>query len=175
MDSLVGAYVAELGHAPSPETLAILCGQVALETGNMAALICWNIGNYKRGPGPDWCSFATFEYVGTPPVKTSMVCEFSAWPDMESAAAFFVSGLYTRYPEAWSAAVAGDVEGFAAGLRQRGYYTAPLALYVAGVRRWRDYYLALLAGDPAPTEPELMPLSPGDAATMATTGLLDAA
>lgn len=165
------AYVEQLGHAPSSETLAILLGQIALECGHGGECMNFNLGNYKRGPGPDWCSFQTFEYVGTPPVRTEMVCEFSAWPTLEDATAFFVAGLFTRYPEAWAAAVAGDAQAFAAGLRQRGYYTAPLAAYAAGVRRWQGYYLALLGGDPSPTEPEI--LSPADAGVLATTGLLD--
>lgn len=168
--ALQAAYCAQLGHDPTHATLAILCGQAALETANGRSCVCNNPGNYKRGPGPDWCSFETFEYVGNPPVKTSMVCEFSAWPTLEDAYGFFVSSLYTSWPEAWAGAVAGDVGAFCAGLRKRGYFTAPLELYEAGVRRWAEYYTALLGGDPAVTEPEL---SPDDAAALATEGLLD--
>ena len=169
--ALSDAYRVQLGHDPAPATLAILCGQAALETANGRVCVCNNPGNYKRGPGPDWCAFETTEYVGTPPVKTSMVCEFSAWPTLEDACAFFVSSLYTSWPEAWAGAVAGDVGAFCAGLRKRGYFTAPLELYAAGVARWRDYYLALLGGDDRVTEPEIV--TPADAAVEATAGLLD--
>jgi hypothetical protein len=148
---LMAAYAAQMGHEPEAPTLAVLCAQVALETANMHSLICWNIGNIKRGPGPDWCAFSTFEYVGTPPVKTPMVCEFSAWPSLESACERFVSFLYLSYPEAWEAATHGDPEGFARGLRSRGYFTAPVELYAAGVRAWFATYSKLLGGAPSPT------------------------
>lgn len=171
--ALEAAYVDCLGHEPRHETLAVLLAQIALETGHASSLICWNLGNYKRGPGPDWCAFETFEYVGTPPVKTPMVCEFSAWPDLQSASAFFVSALYGRWPEAWAGAVAGDPEAFSVGLRARGYYTAPVGLYAAGVKRWFAFYAALLGGDSAVTEPEL-PVHAAGAAVLGITGLLDA-
>jgi hypothetical protein len=181
--ALEAAYVDCLGHEPKHETLAVLLAQIALETGHAASLICWNLGNYKRGPGPDWCAFETFEYVPSATVgrgrgvgtgtKTSMICEFSAWPDLQSAAAFFVSALYGRWPEAWAGAVAGDPEAFSVGLHARGYYTAPVGLYAAGVRRWFAFYLALLGGDSAVTEPEL-PVDAAGAAVLGITGLLDA-
>ena len=98
--------------------------------------------------------------------------QFSAWPDLDSAAAFYVQALYTRWPEAWTALVHGDPEGFAAGLRSRGYYTAPLTLYAAGVRHWYTFYLALLGGDSATIEPSL-PLDARGAAVLGVVGLLD--
>jgi hypothetical protein len=170
VDALRLAYTAQMGHPPMNHTLAVLCAQVALETGNMRSLVQWNLGNYKRGPGPDWCAFETFEYLGTPPVKKVMVCDFSAWPDLESAAEFFISGLYSRYPEAWSGAVAGDSAAFAHGLRLRGYYTAPEQLYAAGVERWRAFYEKLLGNDQErPAEPEL-----AGGGILSLEGLLDA-
>ncbi len=168
---LGAAYQAQMGHEAAHQTLAVLCAQVALETANGTACICNNIGNIKRGPGPDYCSFTTTEYEGTPPSPVVQVCEFSAWPDLTSACQFYIAAMASHWPEAWTAAVDGDPTAFAAGLRQRGYYTAPLALYAAGVRRWFGYYLALLGGDSAVTEPELPELSPQDAATLAQTGL----
>ena len=171
--ALGAAYTAQLGHPPDPDTLAVLCAQIALETANLRSLVCYNIGNIKRGPGPDWCSFQTFEYLGTPPVRTPMRCEVSAWPTLESACESFVAFLYQRYPEAWTAAVHGDPEGFARGLRSRGYFTAPVDVYAAGVKAWFATYRKIVGGDPAATEPELAPLAAGDAAALATTGLLD--
>ena len=145
--ALRAAYVPQLGHDPSNDVLGVLCAQVALETGNGASCICHNIGNFKAGEGPDVCSFTTTEWLGDPPAPQVMVCQFSAWPTLEAAAEAYLHALYTRWPEAWSAAVKGDAQGFAAGLRQRGYYTAPLAQYVAGVERWQAYYLKLLSAE----------------------------
>lgn len=166
------AYLAELGHLPANEVLAILLGQWAFECNHGGACMNYNLGAYKRGPGPDWCSFSTTEWLGTPPVETHMVCEFSAWPTLESAVEFCISSLYNHFTEAWSRAVLGDSDGFVAGLKLRGYFTGPLLAYQAGVRKWRDFYLALLAGDPSPTEPEVDPLH-ATAAALATQGLLD--
>lgn len=163
------AYRQQMGHEPANEVRAILCAQVALETGNGAACVQNNIGNVRRGPGPDWCVFDTTEWIDGK--RWEGPGEFSAWPSLGDGCQFFVGYLSTRYSEAWTAAVKSDVEAFAAGLRQRGYYTAPEQAYAAGVRRWNVYYLALLAGDPAPTEPELGPLGTG---LLAWTGLADA-
>jgi hypothetical protein len=149
------ACTSALGHAPTDATLAVLCAHVAFETNHMASLVQWNIGNYKRGPGPDWCSFETFEYVGTPPVKKTMVADFSAWPDLNSAASFYVRAFSAHWPEAWAGALAGDTDAFSAGLRKRGYYTAPEQAYAAGMTRWQTYYAAKLAGDEAVTQPEI--------------------
>ena len=163
------AYLTDLGHAPSHATLAILLAQIALETGHASKLVAWNLGNYKRGPGPDWCRFETTEWLGTPPAPVQMECDFSAWPDLASAALFFIEGLYTHWPEAWSGAVAGDADVFATGLKMRGYYTAPESAYAAGVKRWQAYYLALLGGDDSPTLPELP--TDAEAAALARAGL----
>jgi hypothetical protein len=165
------AYLAELGHLPANATLAIILGQFAFECRHGAACMNFNLGAYKRGPGPDWTSFETTEWLGDPPVERTMVCDFSAWPTLESAVSFFIAGLFTRWPEAWSAAVAGDSDRFVAALKARDYFTGPLPAYQAGVRKWAAFYRALLAGDPAPTEPEI--LSPGDAGALAVDGLLD--
>lgn len=162
------AYNEQLGHGPTHATLAVLCAQIALETANGTSAICNNVGNFKRGVSDDYCTFQTFEYIGG--VKTPMSCQFSAWPTLAQGCGYYLSALYTHWPEAWEAAVQGDPQGFADGLKARGYYTAPLELYAAGVKRWTDYYLARLGGDEAVTEPAPI-LSGGDAAALALQGL----
>jgi hypothetical protein len=167
--ALSAAHIAEMGHPASHETLAILCAQVALETANGASCVQWNLANVKAGPGPDTCDFTTFEYVG--PVKTTMVCAFSAWCSLTDGAQFLIHYLAWNWPEAWSGAVVGDALAFCVGLKKRGFFTAPVELYAKGVSKWRDYYLALLGGDDRVTEPDVASLA--DLATEATTGLLD--
>jgi hypothetical protein len=172
VDALEHAYAGGLGHAPRHETLAILCAQVALETANGSACVQWNVGNFKGGCSVDECQFVTTEYEGEPPEPVVQTCTFSAWPDLTAGCQYYVRALYSHWPEAWAGAVAGDARAFAAGLRQRGYYTAPLALYAAGVERWQAYYLARLGGATEPTEPP-PGLTPQGAAALATEGLLD--
>lgn len=149
----------------SDATLAILCAHVALETAHGARVVQWNVGNYKRGPGPDWCEFETSEWLaptgsppGTAPARTSVTGQFSAWPDLAGGCAFYAPAFARHWPEAWAGALAGDCGAFCAGLKARGYYTAPEPLYAAGVARWQTYYLALLAGDDEHTEPDLSDL-----------------
>ena len=169
--ALRAAYVAQLGHDGSAGTLAILCAQVALETANGASCVQWNVGNFKAGAGVvDSCDFLTVEYQGTVPVK--QVCSFAAFASLEAGVEYYLRALYTSWPEAWAAAVKGDVPGFASGLRARGYYTAPEQLYAAGVQRWDGYYLEHLAGVPPPTEPA--PVDGLLLGALATEGLLDA-
>ena len=144
------AYLEQLGHPPQLCALALLCAQLALETANGAKIVANNPGNFKAGEGPDWCDFKTFEFIGTPPVKTVMACRFSAWPSLADGTSAWLRALYLRWPEAWSAAVRGDALGFAHGLKLRGYYTAPEADYAHGLAVWRDRYVDLLAGGPLP-------------------------
>jgi hypothetical protein len=150
VDALGVAYVAELGHPPAHAVLAVLCAQVALETANGTKCIQWNVGNFKAGCSADECQFVTTEWLGDPPQAQQMTCSFSAWPSLADGCEYYLHALYTWWPDAWSAAVSGDADAFAAGLRKRGYYTAPLAAYAAGVRRWQTYYAALLGGDEPP-------------------------
>ena len=160
--ALNAACTFELGWSERPETKAIICAQVALETGNGVSCVCWNPGNYKAGPGPDTCSFLTTEWLGDPPTPQQMVCSFSAWPSLADGLGFHLHTLYTHWVEAWRGAVAGNLQAFAAGLRARGYYTAPLAAYVAGMRGYVNAYRALFGSDVAPeSAPELDPAMAG--------------
>ena len=170
--ALTDAYRAQLGHDPATATLAILCAQIALETGNGRACEDWDLGNFKAAPGADFQSFKTWEMVAG--VRTPMVCRFAVFPSLEAGAEAYLHDMYSRWTLAWSAAVAGDPQAFAFGLADQKpypYYTADRHEYAAGVSRWTTYYLALLDHDPAPTEPEI--LSPGDAGALAVEGLLD--
>jgi hypothetical protein len=165
-EELIAALRAACPSPVTDATLAILCAHVALETGHSASMVCWNLGNYKRGPGPDWCSFQTFEYLGIPPLRTTVIADFSAWPDLASAASFYVPAFAHRWPEAWAGALTGDADAFCSGLKARGYYTAPEPVYAAGVKRWQRYYLAVLAADESVTQPDMSDLGPTGSVTI---------
>lgn len=153
--ALATAWRSEMGGEPSHASLAVLAAQVALETANGKACVQNNVGNFKAYAGVDSCSFLTTEWIGTPPAPVSMTCKFAAWPTLAEGVQAYLRNLYTHWTKAWHFVCAGDPEGFSAGLRAQGYYTAPVELYAKGVRRWFTFYAALLGGDPAPTEPEL--------------------
>ena len=150
VEAVEAAYACQFGRPPQLRTVAVLCAQLALETANGQKIICWNPGNFKRGPTTDWCAFGTTEYVGSPPVATPMRCEFSVWPSLADGVGAWMHALYDHWPEAWAAAVLGDAPGFARGLKLRGYYTAPEAAYARGLATWCDRYVELLAGGPVP-------------------------
>jgi hypothetical protein len=168
--SLAAAYVAQLGHEPTHQTVAVLCAQVALETGGGAECFDWDIGNFKATPGADFQVFHTWEVINGK--RVDMDCPFAVFPSLESGAEAYLHAMYTRWTLAWAAAVAGDPEAFAHGLhdqRPYPYYTADPDQYAAGVRRWFGFYLAKLGGDSEVTVPSLPP--PADAAVEAIEGL----
>ncbi len=159
-DELVGAlrfaWHAQLGGAPTRETLAVLAAQIAFETANGTECVCWNIGNFKWYSGaPAACMFGTTEWVGSPPHRIQMRGSFAAYPDLATGIGAYLHALYTRWTTAWHSVVAGDPDGFARGLKAQGYYTAPVEQYVAGVRHWFAFYVARLGGDADKTLPEV--------------------
>jgi hypothetical protein len=169
---LEAAYVAQLGHEPRHETLAVLCAHVALETANGDRCFDWDIGNFKAAPGADFQVFHTWEVVNGERVE--MDCAFAAFSSLESGCEAYLHAMYTRWPLAWTAAVHGDPVAFAQGLKDQKpypYYTAPVADYIANMRRWFPYYLARIGGDGEVTAPELPEPSPQDAAAQALDGL----
>jgi hypothetical protein len=171
-DALTVACIQQLGWAERATTKAIVCAQVALETGDGKSCVCHNPGNYRAGTGsPDTCEFLTTEWQGTPPAPVRQMGSFSAWPSLADGLGYHLDQLYTHWREAWDGAVAGDPMAFAAGLRTRGYYTAPLDQYAAGVKAWQAVYLPLFGPDPPAEEPP--PLSPEMAAYLARGSLLD--
>lgn len=152
LEALRTAWEQQLGSSPTNQSLALLYGQVALETANLKSCVCYNWGNAKyRGTG-DYCSFSTWEHLGGKDVP--MVCKFQAFPDAVSGLNDYLSHQYTRWDKAWPFVVTGDVVGYVTALRAMGYFTAPLADYIAGVRRWQAWALALLGGASAPAEPD---------------------
>ena len=167
--AITTAFNTDMGQPPPHKVMAVLCAQVALETGDGAECIQHNVGNFKAGCSSDSCSFTTFEYLGKPPVRTTKVCSFSAWPSLADGCAYYIRALYTNWPEAWTAACNGDAEGFAAGLKLRDYFTAPVEMYAAGVKRWQAVYAEKLEPDAVPASQPI--ISPADAAAEALAGL----
>ena len=153
LDALGAAFREQMGESAPHECLAILAGQIAHETDNGRRCYDWDVGNFKAVPGADYQSFQTWEIIGGK--RVDMVCKFAVFPSLEQGLSAYLHAFYTRWGAAWHYACLGDVDGFAHGLKVAGYYTAPEADYAAGVHRWATYYLQLLGGDSAPTEPEL--------------------
>lgn len=165
VSTLTSVYKSELGIAPDSDTLAILCAQVALETADGKKCMCFNLGNFKapnQDQGSvDWCYFATTEYSsqGKPIVirPPDRGCSFAAFATLTDGATYYLRRMYDHWTLAWQAALKGDVEGYAKGLKAQGYYTAPVDSYVKGVKAWFDHYtqvISLSVGETHPVPPD---------------------
>lgn len=166
--ALAIAFRDQMGADAPHAALAVLAGQIALETDNGRQCRDFDVGNFKAVPDTDYQNFMTWEIIDGK--RVPMVCKFAAFPSLEQGLSAYLHAFYTRWGAAWHYACLGDVAGFAHALKSAGYYTADETEYAAGVQRWATYYGALLGGDPAPTEPEIV--APGALAVEATDGVL---
>ncbi len=160
------AWQSTLGKAPSDETLSILVGQWAHETGRGAAMLNYNFGGIK-GSGPSGLSavYQTREGWGENEVKVQD--RFRAYGSAAEGAKDYVSLLARRYPEAVRAAEQGDPQAFVQALKTRGYFTGNETAYVKSVtslssRALADGYAALgtsPVNTRSPTAVEIEPLA----------------
>jgi hypothetical protein len=131
----------EMGVQPSKASCGVFWAQYALETG--AGGFCWNhnLFNHKVtqsqvNAGVPYMMLAnTWEVENgkrvmyQPPHPAT---RFKAYASFGSAMGDHVAAVKSgRYATSWPAVVAGDVALYATRLRERGYYTASLASYVA--------------------------------------------
>lgn len=118
---------------------AIVAAQAALETNNGATpgwLQGWNFGNITAGTG--WTG-AVVEGGDTEPDASGkyvpIVARFRKYGSLAESVSDFLALLsWSRYRPARDALFAEDVNGYLEKLRAGGYYTAPLADYVAGTK-----------------------------------------
>jgi hypothetical protein len=137
------AWTQVRGEAPSPETLSILVGQWAHETGRGASMLNYNFGGLKgTGPSGLSASYVTREGWGENAVR--VVDRFRAYASAEEGAHDYVSLLARRYPAAVLAAEQGDAPGFVQALKARGYFTDNEAAYSRSVQSLAS--LALRSG-----------------------------
>jgi hypothetical protein len=130
--ALGGAWQRTFGEAPSTETLSILVGQWAHETGRGSAMLNHNFGGIK-GSGPDGTSavYATTE--GSGASATHGQARFRAYASAARGADDYVQLLSRRYPDAVSAAQRGDPSGFVHALAAKGYFTGDPGQYLKSV------------------------------------------
>jgi hypothetical protein len=149
------AFARVFGEAPSPETLAILVAQSALETGHWRSMWCWNFGNIRGSFRGAWTSFRAGEIVDGREIflEAGPANKFRAYASAAEGAEDFVRFLGTatrpgqsnRYASAWAAALRGDAMTFALELGRAGYYTASREKYAATVRALVDVMRATCA------------------------------
>jgi flagellar protein FlgJ len=131
--ALASAHVARFGRPASAATLDVLTAQVAHETARGERMFNYNFGGIKgASPAGTTARYTTHEVLGGADVK--LVDGFRAYATPAQGASDYLALLDTRYKGAMAAAERGDVTGFASALKDRGYYTAPLADYSAALR-----------------------------------------
>lgn len=131
--ALRSAWTEVRGEPPRPETLSILVGQWAHETGRGASMLNYNFGGIK-GTGPSGLSAAYTTREGWGESATRGVARFRAYGSAEEGARDYVSLLARRYPEAVQAAEQGDAAGFVHALKAGGYFTDNEAAYSKSVQ-----------------------------------------
>jgi mannosyl-glycoprotein endo-beta-N-acetylglucosaminidase len=141
--ALRAAWTEVRGRAPSQETLSLLVGQWAHETGRGASMRNFNFGGLK-GTGPSGLSATCSTREGWGDGEVRVNARFRAYGTAEEGARDYVSLLARRYPEAVSAAEQGDAKGFVTALKANGYFTDNEATYLRSVQSLANR--ALLAG-----------------------------
>ncbi|MCB9589019.1 MAG: glucosaminidase domain-containing protein [Polyangiaceae bacterium] len=122
------------GTPPSAKTLSTLWAQWALETGRGRSMRGYNFGGIK-GTAPGGGSAVLKTHEGYGDHRVAIQSRFRTYATPEAGAADYVRTLSERYPEATKAAASGDVHGFVAGLRKRGYFTADPNDYSRAIER----------------------------------------
>lgn len=132
--AIAAAYRKQTGAEPTNSLLDVLTAHVSHETARGERMYNYNFGGIK-GPAPDGAMtrYATRE-IGADDEERRIVDGFRAYRSLSDGAADYLATMRLRYPNAVAAAARGDVDGFAAALKQRGYFTAHLEDYSASLR-----------------------------------------
>ncbi len=132
--ALARAHQAQLGKPASPALLDVLTAHVSLETGRGSRMFNFNFGGIKgAGPSGSSAHYLTRE-VGPDHQDRHLVDGFRAYGSLAEGAGDYLRFVRTRYSAAFDAAGRGDVDGFAGGLKSRGYFTESVEPYAAALR-----------------------------------------
>jgi hypothetical protein len=129
---LAQGYQAVTGSPPSAAALDLLWAQWALETSRGQAMYGNNFGGIKAGARGPSALFSTTEGHGDSARRVRD--RFRTYATPEEGARDYVGLLARRYPAAFEALQAGDVNRFAAGLHQGRYFTANPDSYRSALR-----------------------------------------
>lgn len=151
IEGMRGAILKLKGKEGSPEQVATLISQSALETGHWKSIHRYNVGNAKAGPNYEgfYCRFRCNEIINgkvewfDPPHPQ---CNFRAFYSAADGFADHIKLLATvpRYAKAWACAERGDPEAFSRACAAAGYYTANVEQYTSSVVKLFGKYLPLV-------------------------------
>ncbi len=149
--SLSNAFQKLTGNVPSRDTLRILTAQWAHETGGGKSMLNYNFGGIK-GTGPTGLSIAAKTHEGYGDSEVTIRDHFRAYESADDGATDYVSLLRRRFPVAFGEAEKGNLQGFATGLKDAGYYTDSVENYQRGLERWAGDLEASGALERMPTQ-----------------------
>lgn len=129
---LTRAWREVFGQPPSPRTLSLLWAQWALETGRGQSMHGNNFGGLK-GEAPGGGSAVSWTREGFGEGERRIRSRFRAYATPEEGARDYVRTLAERYPDAATAAAAGDAGAFVQALERGRYFTANPADYRRGI------------------------------------------
>jgi flagellum-specific peptidoglycan hydrolase FlgJ len=123
------------GNELGPEGVAILVAQAAHESGNgdSQGAAAGNMFGHKRTGGRPGITANTTEGEGAGAHRTR--AEFALYPSISDGVADHLSLLKRRYPRAWEALQAGDVDAYVAALKDGNYFTGNETAYANSLRR----------------------------------------
>lgn len=169
-EALQAAWQGALGRAPSQNTLSVLVGQWAHETGRGSAMLNYNFGGIK-GTGPGGASTVYGTHEGSGASEVQIRDRFRAYDSPEAGASDYLSLLQRRYPEALQAAERGDPVGFVQALKARGYFTGDEASYAKSVAGLAQRALAAGFDEIGASEPGAIGSSPAVASALPIQGI----
>ena len=159
--ALKHAYARVFGSDPSQETLAILLGQTALETGRFkVGFWDYNWGNIKASASYDGyiqffeCSeiINGREIFFKPPHPQ---CRFRAYLTPTDGAVDYIHFLTgSRYAKALVQLKAGKVVEYTTELKKAGYFTANLTKYILAMKSLYSEFMKKLDNGLMPPEPQ---------------------
>jgi hypothetical protein len=128
-------YYEQTRHASTDGAFSVCWAQWALETARGSRCMNFNIGNIM--PGGRWAGdtvlLQTWEMIAGK--RVDMTEAFRAYPSLVAGMRDYIAFLRRpSYVRAWAAIEAGDAGLFGHVLKLLGYYTAPEADYVGGLR-----------------------------------------
>ena len=138
--TIAAVWPSVIGGTPTQDAITMLTTQVNVETGWTSA---WNfnVGNIA-GTGGDYVMLHSSDGTYRP---------YRAFGSLQDGVTAYLGLLKTRYSDALASASAGDLDGFAANLKARGYYQEPESQYVAAMQaRYGSVAKSLGTAVPAP-------------------------
>jgi flagellar protein FlgJ len=132
--AIAGAYARQTGSAAPPALLDVLTAHVSHETARGERMFNHNFGGIKATGGPGAVARYATRELDAAGGEHHLVDGFRAYGSLAEGAADYVATMRERFGAALPAAARGDADGFAAALKQRGYFTAHLEDYASSMR-----------------------------------------